>query len=90
MTSIRSTALEPGPDDYQGSGVSRVTHVLRRWIPVYGLVILTIALIILFSIALPETFPTYLNFKLIVNGKAVLAILALAVTIPRAAGKVDR
>ncbi len=88
-TSLRSTALEPGPDDYEGSGIDRVTHLLRRWLPSYGLVVLTVVLIVLFSLALPSTFPTFLNFKLIANGKAVLAILALAVTIPMAAGKID-
>lgn len=88
-TSLRSTALEPRPDDFRGTGLARVRHVTRRWLPVYGLVVLTIALFVFFSLLLPDTFPTYLNFKLIANGKAVLAILALAVTIPMAAGKID-
>jgi ribose transport system permease protein len=86
--SVRSTALEPGPDDYQGSGLAAILHRVRRVLPVYGLVILTVALILLFSITLPN-FATYLNFKLSAAGKAVPAILALAVTIPMAAGKID-
>ena len=87
--SVRSTALEPGPDDYQGKGVARLIHRFRRSIPVYGLVYLTILLVLLFSVLQPDTFPTYLNFKILANGKAVLAILALGVTIPMAAGKID-
>lgn len=87
--SVRSTALEPGPDNYEGTGAARVVHRIRRSLPVYGLVVLTALLILLFSILQPDTFPTYLNFKLIANGKAVLAILALGVTIPMAAGKID-
>jgi ribose transport system permease protein len=87
--SVRSTSLEPGPDDYQGRGLARLWHRFTRTIPVFGLVYLTAILVIVFSLALPDTFPTYLNFKLIANGKAVLAILALAVTIPMAVGKID-
>jgi ribose transport system permease protein len=88
-TSVRSTALEPGPDDYQGRGVSLLVHRFVRSLPVYGLVYLMVLLTLFFSLAQPDTFPTYLNFKLIANGKAVLAILALGVMIPMAAGKID-
>jgi ribose transport system permease protein len=87
--SVRSTSLEPGPDDYRGAGLRLLLHKIARTIPVFGLVYLTALLIAVFSLALPDTFPTYLNFKLIANGKAVLAILALAVTIPMAVGKID-
>lgn len=87
--SVRSTALEPGPDDYQGSGAALLLHKVRRSLPVYGLVVLTGLLILFFAVILPDTFPTFLNFRLVANGKAVLAILALAVTIPMAAGKTD-
>jgi ribose transport system permease protein len=38
---------------------------------------------------LPNTFPTPLNFRLITSGESVLAILALGVTVPMAAGKID-
>jgi len=86
---IRSTSLEPGPDDYEGKGLALTVHRLRRSIPTYGLVYLTVLLVVVFSVLLPNTFPTFLNFKLVSNGKAVLAVLALAVTIPMAAGKID-
>jgi ribose transport system permease protein len=87
--SLRSTALEPGPDDYKGSGLARLWHTFKRTLPVYGLVYLTVALIVFFSVLLPDTFPTPLNFRLIASGKAVLAMLALGVTVPMAAGKID-
>ena len=38
-----------------------------RLLPVYGLVILTVLLIILFSILLPNTFPTLLNLRSILS-----------------------
>jgi ribose transport system permease protein len=87
--SLRSTALEPGPEDYKGKGLGRLTHAFRRSLPVYGLVYLTFLIILFFSVLLPNTFPTALNFRVLASGKAVLAILALAVTVPMAAGKID-
>nr|WP_272209672.1 ABC transporter permease [Marinicella sp. W31]MDC2875492.1 ABC transporter permease [Marinicella sp. W31] len=57
--------------------------------PVYGLVILTALLIILFSIMLPNTFPTLLNVRSIISDKAIIAILSLAAMIPMAAGRID-
>jgi len=37
----------------------------------------------------PETFPTWLNFQAITSAKAVVALLALAVMVPLAAGEFD-
>jgi ribose transport system permease protein len=58
-------------------------------LPVYGLVILTIALIILFSILLPNTFPTILNLRSIISDKAIIMLLSLGVMIPMSAGRID-
>jgi ribose transport system permease protein len=88
-TSLRSTALEPGPDDYTGTGLARLAHNFRRSLGTYGLVYLTILITLFFSALLPDTFPTPLNFRVIASGKAVLAMLALGVTVPMAAGKID-
>lgn len=90
-TSIRSTALEPRPDDSHDDAplVTRVSKMLGRALPQYGLVVIMFALIILFSFLKPDTFATLLNFRLIVSGKAVLFIAALAATIPMIAGKID-
>jgi ribose transport system permease protein len=78
-TSVKSTALEPR----RGSGV------VRRVLTVYGMVVLTAVLFVLFSVLRPDTFPTLLNFRLLTSGKAVLLVLALAVSVPMVAGKID-
>ena len=55
---------------------------VKRLAPVYGLVILAVLLALLFSILLPETFPTMINLRSIIGDKAIIAILSLAVMIP--------
>ena len=60
-----------------------------RLLPVYGLVILTVFLIILFSVLLPNTFPTLLNLRSIISDKAIILILSLGVMIPMSAGRID-
>ncbi|CAH2396546.1 ABC transporter permease [Mesorhizobium ventifaucium] len=87
--SIRSDALEPGPDDYAGGGPSRIAHKIVRWLPVYGLPVIMVLLIALFSILLPQTFPTFLNVRAILGDKAVIAVLALAAMVPMVTGKID-
>jgi ribose transport system permease protein len=51
--------------------------------------LLTLLLIILFSILLPDTFPTWLNFRSILADKSIVAMLALAATLPMMAGRID-
>ena len=85
-SSIKSTALEPTPSELAGAGLG---ERLRRFIPVYGLVILTVALGVLFSVLLPDTFPTLINLRSIISDKAIIAMLSLAVMIPMVAGKID-
>jgi ribose transport system permease protein len=60
-----------------------------RFLPTYGLVILMVALIILFSLLLPRTFPTMFNLRAIVSDKSIIALLSLAAMIPMAAGRID-
>jgi ribose transport system permease protein len=78
-TSVRSTALEP----------RRGAPLSRRLLTVYGMVLVTVALFLLFAVLRPDTFPTPLNFRLLTSGNAVPLILALAVTVPMVAGKID-
>jgi ribose transport system permease protein len=78
-TSVKSTALEPGK--------GAVWH--RKLTSNYGMVILTAVLFIVFTLLRPNTFASLLNFQLLASGKSVLLILALAVTIPMIAGKID-
>jgi len=86
MNSIESDALEPTADELKGQSLmARLT----RLAPVYGLVILVMLLIALFSVLLPDTFPTLLNLRSIISDKAIIALLSLAAMIPMVAGKID-
>jgi ribose transport system permease protein len=86
MQSIKSNALEPTRPELA---------TLTRWqafvrmLPVYGLPILTLLLIIFFSILLPDTFLTTLNARSILSDKAIIALLSLAATLPMMAGRID-
>jgi ribose transport system permease protein len=86
MNSIQSTALEPTRSEL--AGLTRAQKI-GRLIPVYFLVILTVFLMILFSVMLPNTFPTLLNLRSIVSDKAIIALLSLAAMIPMASGRID-
>ncbi len=85
--SIQSTALEPDPG-FDGDALS-LWQRLARAVPVYGLVVLTVALALLFSLILPDTFPTWFNLRAILSDKSVIALLALAAMIPMVTGKID-
>jgi ribose transport system permease protein len=58
-------------------------------LPVYGLPILTFVLIAVFSILLPDTFPTALNARSVLSDKAIIALLSLAAMLPMMAGRID-
>jgi ribose transport system permease protein len=86
MNSIQSNALEPTRSELREmSGLQK----LSRLLPVYGLLILTVFLIVLFSLLLPDTFPTVLNLRSIISDKAIILILSLGVMIPMSAGRID-
>ena len=86
MQSLESGALEPTKAELKGLSFGKK---LMRFIPVYGLVILTVFLIVLFSVLLPNTFPTMLNVRAIISDKAIIALLSLGAMIPMAAGRID-
>lgn len=86
MQSIKSNALEPTRAEL--SGLSRWQQA-GRLLPVYGLPILTVLLIVFFSLLLPDTFPTALNVRSILSDKAIIALLSLAATVPMMAGRID-
>ncbi len=86
MQSIKSTALEPTRAELAGMGARERTAKL---LPVYGLPILTVLLILFFSLLLPATFPTMLNLRSILGDKAIIAMLSLAAMIPMMAGRID-
>lgn len=86
MSSIKSTSLEPTRPELDGLTFGQR---VMRYLPVYGLAILTLLLIVLFSVLLPKTFPTLLNARSIISDKAIIALLSLAAMIPMAAGRID-
>jgi ribose transport system permease protein len=55
----------------------------------YAVVLVLFALIVLFSLLRPNTFPTYQNFTTIASTKDILVIVALAAMVPLAAGEFD-
>ncbi|MEM8740736.1 MAG: ABC transporter permease [Pseudomonadota bacterium] len=86
MQSLESGALEPTRAELRGMSPGRR---LLRFLPAYGLVILLALLIVLFSVLLPDTFPTMLNMRAIISDKAIIALLSLGAMIPMAAGRID-
>lgn len=86
MPGINSNAVEPTRDELHG--LSPLRKALRL-APTYGLVILMVVLIVLFSVLLPNTFPTMLNVRAILSDKAIIALLSLAAMIPMVAGRID-
>jgi ribose transport system permease protein len=55
----------------------------------YGLLFVTVALIILFALLLPSTFLTPLTFRSILSDQSIVALVSLAQMIPLAANKFD-
>lgn len=86
MPGIESNAVEPTKDELRGLSAGQK---LARLAPTYGLVILMFGLIGLFSVLLPQTFPTVLNLRSILSDKAIIALLSLAAMIPMVAGRID-
>ena len=86
MQSIKSNALEPTRREMANlSAARRIVRIL----PVYGLPILTLLLIIVFSLMLPDTFPTAMNARSILSDQSIIALLALAAMVPMMAGRID-
>ncbi|HEX4353574.1 MAG TPA: ABC transporter permease [Polyangiales bacterium] len=55
----------------------------------YGLLVLFLLVVVTFSLLLPESFPTMLNFRNIAGNQSVLAIVTLAAIIPLICGHFD-
>ena len=67
----------------------RVDTRYMRLLSSYGLLVLLVALIIAFSIAKPNSFPTIENIRSIMSSKSIVALAGLSVTLPLAAGQFD-
>ncbi len=70
-------------------GAAPRSSALTQAISVWGLLLLLVVLIAVFSVLRPDTFPTYFNFRSIINNKAISALLALAVFLPMTANHFD-
>jgi ribose transport system permease protein len=68
---------------------SSLLNPLLRILSEWGLLLLMIALIVVFSVLKPDTFPTFFNFQSILSNKSIQVLLALAVMIPMAANNFD-
>lgn len=62
---------------------------ITRFVSVWGLLVVLIALILLFTALRPDTFPTAFNVRSILNNKSISAMVALAAMIPIAANRFD-
>lgn len=61
----------------------------RQLLERFGALLVLIGLIVFFSLLLPATFPTYENLTTILTTQDVLAILAIGLLVPLAAGEFD-
>ena len=73
----------------RASTPSAIGTAITRAISVWGLLILLVLLIVLFSLLKPDTFLTFFNIKSILSNKSVQALVALAVFIPMTANHFD-
>ena len=74
----RAESVEPEPQ--HESAASRFVRTSR--IDRFGAVYVLVAIVILFSILAPDTFPTWDTVKSILNENATIAILSLALVVP--------
>jgi ribose transport system permease protein len=88
-----STTVDPVPaggTSGQGTGSARSrprlsAAVLGRW----AVPLLLLVLLIIFSVILPDKFPTAGNYRAMILSQAVLLLLAVGVTLPLRAGDFD-
>ncbi|MFI7357605.1 ABC transporter permease [Streptomyces avidinii] len=79
----------PPPPSPSSSPRSLLDHLRGHHIGTYGLLVLAVLLFLVFSLVLPDTFPTRDNVSSILSNQSIPAILALGATIPIATGKFD-
>jgi ribose transport system permease protein len=84
---IVATTTEPQPAPHRASATSR--WVSRLAVDKVGAVYVWLAIIAVFSVWVPETFPNVTTAKQILNANAITGLAALAVTIPLAARVFD-
>jgi ribose transport system permease protein len=68
-----------------GGGAHWLTHLLS----VHALLVILILLIVVFSILKPNTFPTQLNFRGILDTKAIVCLVSLGILVPLTTNQFD-
>lgn len=81
-TQLAAATAPPAPEP-------RLSRHLRELASNQGLLVVLVALLLGFSLALPDTFPTLANARNILGSQAVILMVALAVTLPLRAGDFD-
>jgi ribose transport system permease protein len=82
-------AAPPAPPAGSGAARARAGARARGWAGRFGVLLFLVAMIVAFSVALPDRFATAGNFRSMVESQAVLLLLALAATVPLRAGDFD-
>jgi ribose transport system permease protein len=89
-SSVEETALSPGGDSQAPAQAKKTTiGRFRGRIADYAVLIALVAMILAFSLDMPERFATWPNAKNILIEQAIPGILALAVIIPLTVGEFD-
>ena len=77
-----------GDSGQQGSAETRI-GLLQQAAYRYTLLLVLLGLVVVFSILLPTTFPSFANLRTVTGTQAVLMIVALGLTFPLNAGEFD-
>ncbi|MEU5196478.1 ABC transporter permease [Streptomyces scabiei] len=86
---IRSARTTGAPPTGQSRGTGGGSRLRGHVIGTYGLLTLTVLLFLVFSLTLPDTFPTLDNISSILSNQSIPAMLALGAMIPIVTGKFD-
>lgn len=81
----------PDPTEHPPGATApgRGRHSALRLAEKYGLVLILVISFGIFSLVLPETFPTMGNVRAMINSQAIVLLLALALTLPLRSGDFD-
>src|SRR3984957_2969061 len=82
------TLEKSGSTSVTAQGRNPITRGVDVLAP-YGLVVITVLVLIFFSALLPNTYFTVLNFEVIATNQAPTLILALAILLPLITGEFD-
>ncbi len=85
----RATEIEFASAEPQIAGAGRTTGVIADLAYRYAVLGVLVLMVIVFSVALPETFPTVANLRITLVTQAVLVIVAIGLTFTLATGEFD-